>query len=199
LDVLAEELQAAPEGAVGGSTVNILANPFSAASQWQVDFLCRCGSDAPGGASFLTTSNLAAPRDRFLDMGGFDIRFQAAAAEDRDLVRCWRSAGIAVRYVPRALVHHCHHLTLWTYCRQHFAYGRGAYQLHGRGGLGSLLPNSVSFYWKLVTEPLVTRPVGHALLLAALQVVSQAATGAGFLTEAISRGPSTPGTDGAAR
>jgi GT2 family glycosyltransferase len=187
LDVLSEELRVAPECAIGGRTANMLDNPFSAASQWQVEYLCRCGSNTPGGASFLTTSNLAVPRDLFLAVGGFDARFPAAAAEDRDFVRRWRDRGYSLRYVPRVLVHHRHHLTMWSYCRQHFTYGRGAHQLHSYSGSTSRLPNRVGFYWKLVTAPMSVRPVRDGLVLAALQVVSQAATAAGFLREAIGR------------
>jgi GT2 family glycosyltransferase len=129
LQVLGAKVEAAPECVIGGRTVNALPrNPYSSASQLLIDFLYRCHNQRPGQARFLTSNNLVVPAERFRSIKGFDTSFHLAGGEDRELCDRWLHHGYGMIYAPEAIVYHAHSLTLNTFWRQHFNYGRGAFQ-----------------------------------------------------------------------
>jgi GT2 family glycosyltransferase len=133
---LAERVRAAPQEAVGGRTVNALAqNPFSRAAQLVIDVGYRQSNEGPDSRRWFTTNNLAVPAAGFHAVGGFDPSFRTA--EDRDFCSRWLAYGLRMSYEPRAVVEHAHELTLASFTRMHFEYGRGALRYHGkqrRGG-----------------------------------------------------------------
>ncbi len=151
----------------------------------------------PGDARFFASNNLAVPVEGFAAAGGFDERYHWA--EDRDFCDRWRARGFRLVYAPEAVVRHAHHLTPRTLWRQHFGYGRGAWNFHRgrvlRGAAGQFRPDLV-FYRKLLLAPARERPPWRAAALAALVVWSQAANTAGFLYE---RALSARGRDAHAR
>lgn len=189
LEALVEAAGRHPGALLGGATRNGLDdNPYAEASQLIQDQVYRwynCGAD---GARFFASNNLAAPRRAFLDLGGFHPEFRTA--EDRDLCDRWRAAGGRLLYVPEAEVIHARRLTLGSFVRQHFAYGRGArrYQLahRERTGRSSIDPGFYRFLLAALPRTLEgqRRPVAVAALLA----VWQAANLAGFVAEALRRG-----------
>ena len=150
--------------------------------------------DASGGRFFIT-SNLAVPARSFHDIGGFDVSFPLAAAEDRDLCDRWREAGLEMVYCDDAVVHHAHDLGLRTFCRQHFNYGRGAFHLHcarAKRGERPLRVEPPNFYSRLVGYPFGRASTARALPLSALMALSQGVYVAGYLSERVrSRGPSS--------
>jgi glycosyltransferase involved in cell wall biosynthesis len=177
--------------AIGGHTVNILAdNLFATASQDIVDFLYDYyGESAPH--RFFTSNNLVVSRAEFMEMGGFDEQFHLAAAEDRDLCERWLAAGREMRYAADAVVDHAHALDIVRFHRQHFNYGRGAFDLHrsrARRGNASLRLEPVRFYFGLITYPLRRSRGWRALPLAMLHASSQVAYAAGYFFERIRRG-----------
>ena len=178
--------------AVGGRTVNVLANDiYATASQGIVDFLYEYYGDHPAPWRFFTSNNLAIPRDDFMAIGGFDEGFALAAAEDRDLCERWRAAGFDLEYAPDAVVDHAHRLSFVRFNRQHFAYGRGAFDLHrsrARRGQRALRLEPLRFYWGLITYPLRRSRGLRAVLLACLHLWSQVAYAAGYFVERIKRG-----------
>jgi glycosyltransferase involved in cell wall biosynthesis len=178
--------------ALGGQTVNLLAdNLYATASQSIVDFLYHYFGDHPASRRFFTTNNLVVPREGFMDIGGFDEGFELAAGEDRDLCERWRSSGRELEYAPDVLVDHAHRLTLSRFNRQHFNYGRGAFDLHrsrARRGDGSLKIEPVPFYFGLVTHPFRQSKGWRAAPLAALSFWSQVAYAGGYFFERIRRG-----------
>jgi glycosyltransferase involved in cell wall biosynthesis len=127
LRALADKLAVNPECAIGGKIANGLPeNLFSTASQVMVEYLYRQWNRDPDDAFFIASNNLAVARARFVEIGGFDVTFPLAAAEDREWCSRWRSLRGRLIYAPDAVVHHFHAHTLKTFLRQHFNYGRGA-------------------------------------------------------------------------
>lgn len=179
-----DRLAAGFRGGLGGRTVNALPhNRYSSASQHLIDYLYAYFNSTPGRVPLFASNNLALPAGSLRALGGFDERFGAAAAEDRDLCRRWYDAGHGLAYVPDAIVGHAHDLDLRGFLRQHFHYGRGALRYHslrdGRGH-GSIEP--WAFYRDLVLHPFA-REVEKPLVLSALLALSQAANAAGFFSQ----------------
>ncbi len=131
-DWLARLVAAAQGGAAaGGHTLNGLPdNRWAATSQQIVDLVYAHSNRDPGDPQFLATNNLAVSTDVFREAGGFDEAYLHAGGEDRAFCRKWRALGLPLRYEPGALVEHRHALTLQTFLRQHFDYGRGSYRFH---------------------------------------------------------------------
>ena len=130
LAALADGFARDPGAMLGGRTANALpGNPFSAASQRVTDLVYAHYNADPAGARFFASNNMALPREAFAALGGFDDRF-SFASEDRDLCDRWRLGGGEMVWRREAVVHHRHELDLLGFCRQHFAYGRGAARFH---------------------------------------------------------------------
>jgi GT2 family glycosyltransferase len=164
--------------AAGGRVVNGLpGNLFSTATETMIAYMYSASAQR-----FVTSNNLAVPRDRFLELGGFDERFPLAAAEDRDFCHRWLASGAEIVTANDAVVEHSHDLSLRGFVRQHFAYGRGAYLYRTRDTTGRRRP-PLRFYRELVTEPLRARSP-RALSLTAALALSQLATAAGYAVEA---------------
>jgi cellulose synthase/poly-beta-1,6-N-acetylglucosamine synthase-like glycosyltransferase len=185
LNTLSARFAAAPGSAVGGRTLNALSdNPYSSASQLLIDYLYSYYDADPGRARFLTSNNLAFPTEPFRSLGGFDVRWNHAGAEDRELCDRWRAAGHRMIYTPEVLVYHAHFLTLRTFWRQHFNYGRGAYLYHwSRAGRGKdrMKVEPLTFYLRLLDYPFRQPRHTPRLTLLALLLVAQAANLTGFL------------------
>ncbi len=176
-----------PSAAFGGRTVNRVPNCLcSATSQLLIDYLYQYfGRKAPG-RGFFASNNLAAPREALRALGGFDIAFPLAAGEDRELCDRWTQAGLALQYVPEAIVHHGHTLSFWGFCRQHLRYGRGAFHFHHsrrRRGLPMRVEPS-RFYRDLVLYPFRRSSGLRAAEQAVLLAISQVCNAAGFMLEA---------------
>lgn len=173
-----------PGAVIGGKTVNALArNPFSTASQQLVDYLYQVFNCAESKAGWMFTSNnLALPAAKFRAIGGFAADFPRAAAEDRELCDRWQFEGNEMVYEPSALIEHFHHLSLASYVRQHFNYGRGAYEvqrLRRLRGIASRL-EPLRFYVDLVRFPFGRQPFHRAVVVTALLGVAQVANAMGY-------------------
>src|SRR5688572_9646826 len=121
---------------------------------------------------------MAVSKKLFEDVGGYDCLYARAAAEDRDFCNRWLHRGYRIVYTPDAVIHHSHALTLRTFWRQHFAYGRGAFQYHqarARRRQRPLQVEPASFYYNLVRYPLRYSSWPRNILLAGLMALSQAA------------------------
>jgi GT2 family glycosyltransferase len=174
-----------PGSAVGGRVVNGLPdNLFSTATETMIEHVSRAFARERPEQHFVTSNNIAVPRDEFLRVGGFDERFRLAAAEDRDFCARWLASGRDIVVADDAVVEHAHDLNLASFFAQHFAYGRGAYDFRSRDTTGSRGFGSPLFYLSLVADPLRKRR-SRALGLSAALVVSQVATAAGYAAEAI--------------
>jgi GT2 family glycosyltransferase len=187
LQTLAVRFAATPDCAIGGRTLNALShNLYSAASQLLIDYLYSYYNANANGAHFFASNNLAMPAAHFRAIGGFDTTFPLAAGEDRELCDRWLHHGYRMIYAPEVLVHHCHDLTLRTFCKQHFNYGRGAFyfrQMRAQRGLAPIRLEPLAFYLDLLRYPFSRAQGQQALLLAALLVLSQGANAGGFWRE----------------
>jgi GT2 family glycosyltransferase len=169
LAALADAFDRFPDAMLGGRIVNALtANVFSSASQRATDLAYAHYNRDPVGCRFFASNNLAVPRRALLALGGFDADRFPFASEDRDLCDRWRAGGARMVYVPGALVRHRHDLDLTGFCRQHFAYGRGAARYHAARAqrASGRLVDEVSFHldprlWRSATA---AGPAGAALL-----------------------------------
>lgn len=181
LAALLDALRSAPGAAAGGEVRNgFPENRGAVASQLVVEAL-RARCNPPGGPPrFFPSSNIAFPRERFLEIGGFDEGFRYA--EDRELCRRWLERGGRFVAAPGATVVHMRSFGTRDFLRQHYGYGRGAYAF-GRGAQGSedRGPGVLRELASRVRSEHEARPLSTAAYAAA----SQLATAAGYAREAL--------------
>lgn len=173
---------AAPDHMIGGRTLNLLQdNSFSQMSQLIVDVVYDHYNRGVNGPRFFASNNLAVSTAIFHRLGGFDARF--TTAEDRELCDRWHQQGYRLTYAPEAVVYHAHFLTLVTFWRQHFSYGRGAFRFHqvrAQRGSGAFRPD-FGFYLRWLRGCV---PRGHRCrALLPMFLVWQLANLSGFFFE----------------
>lgn len=190
---LARTFNETPMGLIGGRTVNGLAgNLYSTASQIIVDEAYAYFLSRKSELRFFSSNNMAVSLKLFFESGGFDTSFRTS--EDRDFCDRWIRQGHPLVYAPKAIVQHSHHLTLTAFCRQHFQYGRGAYQFHRmRTRRGSrILKPDLRFYASVCRRALLSPLSWKSVRMAGLMGLWQAANLAGFFWEAVHKNPSPP-------
>ena len=187
LTFLAQGLATKPQAMIGGYTKNALPrNPFSITSQLLVDFLYNYYNQTESRALFFTSNNFAIASDLFWQIGGFDETIPLAAGEDRELCDRWLDYGYEMVYFPRAVIQHEHYLQLFSFWRQHFNYGRGAWLyrwLRSQRKEEAVHLESPKFYLKLISFPLTMARDIRAYLLTGMLCITQAANAMGFLFE----------------
>lgn len=178
--------------AIGGHTVNVLTdNVYAAASQGIIEYLYEYFGDHSATRRFFTSNNLVVPREDFLSLGGFNETFALAAAEDRDFCERWLGTGKQLQYASDVVVSHAHVLDLVRFNRQHFNYGRGAFDLHcsrAQRGQGSVEIEPVRFYAGLIAYPLRESRSWRAACLTLLHLWSQVAYLSGYFFERVRQG-----------
>jgi len=190
LRALAGVLVGAPECMVGGLTLNAAPGIYSTTSQLIVDVVYRHYNSDPERAGFLASNNMVLPARGFREVGGFDPSFRSA--EDRDLCDRWRHHGKRIVYTNAARVQHVRHMNARAFCRQHFAYGRGAERfnrLRSARGSGNMFVES-RFHLDVrnwIWYPLTQVPLQQAPSVALLLGVWQVSNVAGFVWEKIWR------------
>jgi len=187
LQSLAARFATRADHAIGGQTLNALPdNLYSTASQLIINYLYAYYNADPHQARFFTSNNLALPADRFRSIGGFNTTFPWAGGEDREFCERWLHHSYPLIYAPEVLVVHAHDLSLPTFWRQHFNYGRGGFRFHHLRACHDRQPfriEPLSFYLSILRYPLPQIQGTKALLFLTLMVLSQGATAAGFLQE----------------
>ncbi|MGB6301298.1 MAG: glycosyltransferase [Rivularia sp. (in: cyanobacteria)] len=187
LSKLAARLVTAPNSMVGGKTLNALPNNlYSTTSQVLIDYLYNYYNLTSQKSNFFASNNFALASDKFQALGGFDTNFPLAAGEDREFCDRWLQYGNEMVYAPEVQVYHAHKLTLSSYWRQHFFYGRGAFcfhQVRAKRAHREIKVEPISFYLNLLKYPLSQQTAQPKLLLSALLFVSQVAGVAGFFWE----------------
>ncbi len=177
LKTLEKALREVPNALVGGHTVNALPdNLYSTASQLLIDYLYNYYNQVKGEATFFASNNFAVPRNRYQQIGGFDPNFPLAAGEDREFCDRWRNHGFPMYYAPAMQVHHAHTLTLSSFWRQHFNYGRGALHFHQIRSQRQAKPIKVEplmFYTRLLMYPFSCQKSWQSLSLAMLLFLTQ--------------------------
>jgi len=181
-----------PGAMVGGTTNNGLdGDLFASASQLIVDLVYDHFNADPSQATFLTSNNILCSRERFEAIGGFDVTFPRAGAEDRDFCDRWKTAGWPLVWEPAARIEHRHAQNLRKFIDLHFRYGRGAYLYHrrrlerGSGGIGRDIGFHASILPRLRALRGDRRVAGRALAILATFGIWQGANAAGFAREAL--------------
>ncbi len=173
---------------VGGRVINgLTGNLFSTTSQLIISEAYSYFLSRNSELRFFASNNMAISRKLFHQIGGFDSSFRTS--EDREFCDRLIHKGYSLVYRPEAIVRHYHDLELATFFRQHFSYGRGAYQYHRVRALRSdtqLRPETgyyLSVFRRAFDSRLSRRPFSVAALLGLWQI----ATISGFMWERISR------------
>lgn len=179
-----EVFDSTPDCLAGGQTINYLPrNLASSASQHLQDYVYSYYNRDPRNARFFASNNMAMSRAAYQQIGGFDASFGFSASEDRDLCDRWLLAGRFLHYAHNAVVRHAHSMNLLAFWRQHFGYGRGAFEFHRRRAARHQQPVRIepaTFYLNLLRYPFAIEPPPRAFLISALMGLSQAASAAGF-------------------
>lgn len=189
LSIFADQFEKTPEVLLGGKSINKLTdNPFSSTSQLIVDIVYRHYNADPLRARFFASNNIAMPTQQFHQLGGFNTNFRTA--EDRELCDRWRASGYGMIYSEKAVLHHSHALSLSSYCRQHFAYGQGAYyyyqirRLRGSGTMVDEMKFHLNFQnWLLY--PFSQAPWTKFIPIAGMLLLWQIINVAGFFSEMV--------------
>jgi cellulose synthase/poly-beta-1,6-N-acetylglucosamine synthase-like glycosyltransferase len=79
---------------------------------------------------FIDTYSAAYRRDVFLANGGFDESFPTASVEDQEFSFRLAEQGLAMVFVPDAIVYHRHAATLGAYARRKFRIGYWKVRVH---------------------------------------------------------------------
>ncbi|WP_404788838.1 glycosyltransferase [Altericista sp. CCNU0014] len=174
-----------PQNLIGGHVLNALPdNIYSTASQILIDYLYKYYNTNNEGMHFFASNNFALPTQIFEKLGGFDTTFPLAAGEDRELCDRWLHAGYNMTYAPEAQTYHAHTLTLRSFWKQHFNYGRGAFYFHrlrAQRHQDRIRVEPLSFYVRLLTYPFTqTFPLLTTAVLSLLLLISQVANTIGF-------------------
>lgn len=176
-----------PDALVGGYSINALSdNAYSTASQLLIDYLYSYFNQSKSQSMFFTSNNFSMPRKLFEEIGGFDTNFPLAAGEDREFCDRWTHHELPVYYVPSMRVIHAHNLTMRSFWRQHFNYGRGAYCFHkirSHRQNESLKVEPVNFYIQLIAYPFLKYRALFSLRISMLFFISQVANVCGFFWE----------------
>jgi GT2 family glycosyltransferase len=187
LTFLAQGLEGAPQAMIGGYTRNALPrNPFSITSQLLIDFLYHYYNQTESRALFFTSNNFAVAADLFWQVGGFDETMPLAAGEDRELCDRWLDHGYKMLYWPRAVILHEHNLRPFSFWRQHFNYGRGAWLyrwLRSQRKEEAVHLEPPDFYLKLISYPLTMARDIRSYILTGMLCFTQAANATGFFYE----------------
>jgi GT2 family glycosyltransferase len=193
LSALGDSFVTNPSCAVGGKTINALErNLYSCASQTVIDYLYGRWNKDPDDAVFVTSNNLAFPKERFLEVGGFDPTFSFAGGEDRELCHRWRSRRGRIVYTPGAIVRHYQALDLRTFLLQQFNYGRGARLFHRRishQGIPRCNPRHAEGFLllSLLKYASTREPGWRGIVMVILVALSQIAVSVGYLRKTFER------------
>lgn len=186
LEKIAAHLQRSPTALVGGHTLNALTNnPYSSASQQLIDYLYSYFHKQETSIRFFTSNNMGVSKQTFLAVGGFNAGLRIAS-EDRELCDRWRQSNHPMTYAPEVNIVHAHDLSLRSFWKQHFSYGRGAFYFHtarAQRTEDKIKVEPFSFYLNLLIYPLKQRVNGFQLSLSGLFLLSQMAMVAGFFWE----------------
>lgn len=187
LQALAAALQKSPESICGGKTVNFFPNnPYSTAHQLLQDYFYENYRPGKEPGAFFPTNNFAVPRERFIEMGGFDQTLRYG--EDRDFCFRWESKGGDFVFVPDAVVYHTLDLNFRSFLKRHFAYGGGSYHFWknvAKRNPGKIKLGSFSFYSNLMLTGIRSDKSPQGLWLSLLLVFMETANTVGFFWEAI--------------
>ncbi|MBV9405630.1 MAG: glycosyltransferase [Acidobacteriaceae bacterium] len=182
--------KSAPDVGFGGRIVDAPENNvYGRASQMLITFLYN-GFPRHPDLTFFCSNNLAFPRRRLMELGGFDETFPRAAGEDRELCARWNQR-YELRFLPDAVVRHHQLLDFRSFSHQHFRYGVGGAHFWSKkaaAGEAGVKVKSLDFYWRMLTFPFSAEKRLSAFTLSSLLLLSQVANMAGYFAGRIRTG-----------
>jgi len=186
LRALAARVEPNRQEAVAGKTVNGCPdNIYDCASHLMSYQQYDRYENESAPVDFLATNNLAMPADLFHAAGGFRTDLNLAY-EDREFCDRWLRLGHRLAYAPEAVVRHCRSMTLRSFCRQHWIYGRMAsryYNLPDHAASGRIRGHLPGMYRDIVRQAFRERHGAKTLPLLTLLAISQLTAGCGFLAQ----------------
>ena len=194
LRALAAHLESSGLEAVAGKTVNgCPGNLYDCASHLLSYHQYAGYSNNPASVEFLATNNLAVRADLFHAVGGFHPDL-VLAYEDREFCDRWRHFGHRLAYAPEAVVRHCRSMTMLSFCRQQWTYGRMAshyYGLVSNCAARRICGHLPRLYLGVARQALCDHRGWRRAPILALLAVSQLIAATGFAQECLfrSRGP----------
>jgi glycosyltransferase involved in cell wall biosynthesis len=167
--------------AIGGRLLNVLDhNVYSETSQILIDAVYSYYNANSNQARFFTSNNLCVPTKRFRSIGGFNSNF--ITSEDREFCARWLANGYNLTYAPEIIVYHAHHLSFYTFLKQHFAYGRGAFLFQQLPfNYNKTLIEFVPKLFYLLVYPLMKKYSLKIITIETLLIISQLASACGYL------------------
>ncbi|MGB3493022.1 MAG: glycosyltransferase [Elainellaceae cyanobacterium] len=187
LNALRDAIATVPDALIGGRTINALPqNIYSTASQILIDYIYDYYNQIEGNANFFASNNFAMPKASYQKLGGFDTSFPLAAGEDREFCDRWQHHNLPMHYASVMQVYHAHRLTLASFWRQHFNYGRGAYCFHrirSQRKSQSIKVEPLKFYFKMFIYPFTQQNDWRNPMVSSLLFLSQVANVFGFFWE----------------
>jgi glycosyltransferase involved in cell wall biosynthesis len=190
LSVLEACFEQHPDALIGGPTENLLPeDPYARTWQAIIEMAYAYFNEPNGPSRLIASNNMALPRATFLALGGFDLRYRWPGAEDRELCARWIHEGGEIIFVPGARLGHGHAMTIKSFCRLYFCYGRGAYLYHRRRGADNAgtISRDIGFHFnlvRLVRHSLGQLPPEHRLAVVPLLGIWQLANLVGFCYQA---------------
>ena len=177
-----------PDALIGGCVMNGFPNNAnSAASQAISDYFDAHMNRDPERGRFCSSNNFAIAASSFQKVGGFDVSFTRAAAEDRDFCDRCLAAGMRIVTAPDAVVWHYREMSLRGFCQHYFHYGQGAFvlaQARARRNAGPVSFEGWSFHLGLLIAPIRKSLRLRSFYLSLLVIVEQFAYAMGYAYEA---------------
>lgn len=116
---------------VGGIVRNrVRDNIFSEVSQEISNHFVKFLGRDNQPTAFLTSNNVAYHSESVRKAGGFSDRFRYPGGEERALHQVILQQGGKIMMLPDQIIEHYHVLTLRSFLKQHYHYGRGSFILH---------------------------------------------------------------------
>ena len=159
----------------------LTSNLYSESSQILIDFLYQFNKGTKN--QFFTSNNFALYKSDFIDNNGFDINFETSAGEDREFCVRLNHKDIKLIYNPLLSIKHTHYLTISTFFKLHFKYGKAALTYKQKTSDYNLTMSKYYFYKGLFSYPFKQKRLTKIIQLRVcyLLFLSQVAVLVGFI------------------
>jgi glycosyltransferase involved in cell wall biosynthesis len=189
LEKLIAALRKNPEALVGGSTFNGLQDDiYAETSQLLIVMVYEHFNRNPANAYFFASNNMACLKNCFSKLGGFDVAFPWAGAEDREFCDRWRIQKWPLFWEQTARIEHRHAQSLPRFLRLYWRYGQGAFLYHAKRNkrASGTMADDLGFHRnlpKVVLAKISSYPLGKRTQLLVALMLWQIANAMGFFYE----------------
>lgn len=175
--------QCKPKLILTGNTINKANSWWSDTSQNLVNYLHEVWKNTPW--HFFASNNLVVNKKDFILLNGFDTSFPIAAGEDRAFCFRAKKANFEFKQIDTAIVYHFHFLNLFSFLKQHFNYGKGAFFFNKvlQQHQVTLPVQPFSFYKNMLKYPFFKYPLLKGLIIMFMICSSQLFNILGYLSQ----------------